>query len=122
MGLGYISKFQVFIDCLFYQKLDWHKEVFWQTCLQEETQTMVKCSLNHSRKKYGVLNYNGNAEKKILTSLEFRRTCIKWVNAILEIIFKFMFVNVCYDGSTSVILIYWVISDLRNDEFFLSSQ
>ena len=64
MGLDYISKFQVFIDCLFYQKLDWHKEVFWQTCLQEETQTMVKCSLNHSRKKYGVLNYNGNAEKK----------------------------------------------------------
>ena len=33
-----------------------------------------------------------------------------------------MFVNVCYDGSTSVILIYWVISDLRNDKFFLSSQ
>ena len=61
-------------------------------------------------------------KKKILTSLEFRRTCIKWVNAILEIIFKFMFVNVCYDGSTSVILIYWAISDLRNDEFFLLSQ
>ena len=93
MSLEYIlSKFQVFLDCHFHQTLDCHKVVFWQTCLQEIMQIVVKCCLNHLRKKYKVLNNNGS-EGKMFGWIDFKRTCIKWVNAVFKIMFKSMFLR-----------------------------
>ena len=70
MSLVYtLSKFQVFFDSHFHQKLDCHKVVFWQTRLQEVVRILVKCRLNHLRKKYGVLNNTSSAGKKCLVEL-----------------------------------------------------
>ena len=43
-----------------------HEVLFWQTRLQKITQFVMKCCLNHLRKKYGVLQNNGSAGKKYL--------------------------------------------------------
>ena len=54
---------EVIFDCYFHQKMDCHKVVSWQIRLQELVRVVVKCCLNHLRKKYGVLNINRGAGK-----------------------------------------------------------
>ena len=75
MSLEYIlSKFQVFLDCHFYQTLDYHKVVFWQTRFQEIVRIVVKCCLDYLRKKGEVLNNNGSAGKVHLYSRKHLRS------------------------------------------------
>ena len=68
-------------------------------------QIVVKCCLNHLRKKYGVLNNNGSAEKKWLVDSTLREHV---QSELME------FSKLCFNLVS--------ISDLKDDEFCILSQ